>query len=122
MERAKQLTVSLPNKLGMLAKVCRVLADAKVNILAISVVEATEVGLVRLIVDDPRSGARALEEQKFSVIQTPVRLIELPNKLGALAEMAERLVQRKVNVDFIYGSTAFGRNKSILVIEAKSAK
>jgi len=93
-----------------------------VNILAIPVVEATEVGLVRLIVDDPRSGARALEEQKFSVIQTPVRLIELPNKLGALAEMAERLVQRKVNVDFIYGSTAFGRNKSILVIEAKSAK
>ena len=122
MQRAKQLTVPLPNKPGVLAKVCRLLAKAQVNILAISVVEATEAGLVRLIVDDARAGARALEEQGFTVIQTPVRLVELPNKVGALAEMTERLVERKVNVDFIYGSTAFGRNKSVLVIEAKSTK
>ena len=122
MQRAKQLTVSLPNKPGMLARVCRTLADANVNILALSVVEATEMGLVRLIVDDPRAGVKALEEQNLSVVQTPVRLVELPNKVGALAEMAERLVQRKVNVDFIYGSTALGRNKSVLVIEAKSTR
>ena len=84
MQRAKQLTVSLPNKPGMLAKVCRALADAKVNILAVSVVEATEMGLVRLIVDDPRTGAKVLEEQNFTVVQTPVRLIELPHKVGPL--------------------------------------
>ena len=51
-----------------------------------------------------------------------MRLIELPNKVGALAEMMERLAQRKVNVDFVYGSVAPGANDSVLVMEARSAK
>jgi len=122
MERAKQLTVSLPNKPGTLAKVCRALADGDVNIMAISVVDATEACLVRLIVDDARSGVKVLEDLKLEVVETPVRLIELPNKVGALAEMMERLAQRKVNVDFLYGSVAPGANDSVLVMEARSQK
>ena len=122
MERTKQLTVSLPNKPGTLAKVCRALADGDVNIMAISVVDATEACLVRLIVDDARSGVKVLEDLKLEVVQTPVRLIELPNKVGALAEMMERLAQRKVNVDFVFGSVAPGANDSVLVMEARSAK
>ncbi|MGD1000561.1 MAG: ACT domain-containing protein [Candidatus Brocadiia bacterium] len=122
MERTKQLTVSLPNKPGALAKVCRALADGDVNIMAISVVDATETCLVRMIVDDARSGVKVLEDLKLEVVETPVRLIELPNKVGALAEMMERLAQRKVNVDFVYGSVAPGANDSVLVMEARSAK
>ncbi len=122
MERTKQLTVSLPNKPGTLAKVCRALADGDVNIMAISIVDATETCLVRMIVDDARSGAKVLEDLKLEVVETPVRLIELPNKVGALAEMMERLAQRKVNVDFVYGSVAPGANDSVLVMEARSAK
>jgi hypothetical protein len=122
MERTKQLTVSLPNKPGMLAKVCRALADGDVNIMAISVVDATEACLVRIIVDDARAGVKVLEDLKLEVTQTPVRLIELPNKVGALAEMMERLAQRKVNVDFVYGSVSPGASESVLVMEAKSEK
>jgi len=122
MERTKQLTVSLPNRPGALAKVCRALADGDVNIMAISVVDATEACLVRLIVDDARSGVKVLEDLKLEVVQTPVRLVELPNKVGALAEMMERLAQRKVNVDFVFGSVAPGANDSVLVMEARSAK
>jgi hypothetical protein len=122
MERTKQLTVSLSNQPGTLAKVCRALADGDVNIMAISVVDAREACLVRLIVDDARAGAKVLEALKIEVVQTPVRLIELPNKVGALAEMLERLAARKVNVDFLYGSVSPGVNDSVLVMEARSEK
>ncbi len=122
MQRAKQLTLCLSNKPGTLAAACRALADAKVNILALSVSENTEASLVRMVVDDTRVGARALEEAGYGVIQTPVRLVELPNKVGALAEMTARLKERKVNISLIYGSAAAGRNKAVLVIEAASLK
>ena len=122
MERTKQLTVSLPNQPGTLAKVCRALADGDVNIMAISVVDAREACLVRIIVDDARAGVKVLEDLKLEVTQTPVRLIELPNKVGALAEMLERLALRKVNVDFLYGSVSLGANDSVLVMEARSEK
>jgi hypothetical protein len=79
-------------------------------------VDATEAGLVRQVVDDPRVGARALEGMNLTVVQTPVRLMDLPHKRGALAEMAERLGERKVNLNFAYGTAG----KSMLVIEARS--
>ena len=120
MERARQLTVCLPNKPGMLARICRCLADAKVNILAISVVESTEVGLIRMITSDAKAGATALEAAGIPVATTPVRLVELPNKVGALAEMTERLAKRKVNINFVYGSAMPGARKSFIVVEARS--
>ena len=120
MVRARQLTVCLPNKPGMLAEICRCLADAKVNILAISVVESTEVGLICMITSDAKAGVTALEAAGISVATTPVRLIELPNKVGALAEMAERLAKRKVNINFVYGSAMPGARKSVIVVEARS--
>ena len=119
MQRAKQLTVCLNNKPGMLAELCRVLANAKVSILAISVVDTAEAGLVRMVVDDPKTATRLLEAKGVSVIQSLVRLVELPNKVGALAELAERLGQRKVNIDYAYGSACGDKCACFLVLQAK---
>ena len=60
------------------------------------------------------AGVKVLEDLRLEVTQTPVRLIELPNKVGALAEMMERLAQRKVNVDFVYGTVSPGANFAAL--------
>ena len=120
MQRAKQLTVCLPNEPGALAKMCRALADAEVNIRAISVVDTTEAGLVRFVPDNAKTAVKTLAATGVPVIQTNVRLIELPNKIGALATMAERLSRRKVNINFLYGSTGATRGKAIIVMEAKA--
>ena len=121
MQRAKQLTVCLANEPGAIAGLCRCLADAKVNIRAITVVESTEAGVVRLVPDDARAATKALEGAGMEVIATTVRLIELPNKVGALAEAAERMAKRGMNVDFLYGSTGAGRGKAVLVVDAHKA-
>ena len=120
-KRAKQLTVCLPNKPGMLARVCRVLAEAKLNIRAISVADATEACLVRVVADDSKAAAKALEAEGIQVTQTAVRVVELPNKVGALAEWAERMSKRKVNVNYVYGSAPAAGRKAILVVEANSS-
>ena len=122
MQRATQITVCLPNKPGMLAMMCRCLAEARVNILAISVVDASEACLVRVVPDDAKAATKALDAKGIQTVQTSVRLVELPNKVGALAEMAERLAQRKVNIAFAYGSAEPGRGKAVLVMEARAAR
>ena len=122
MKRARQVTVCLPNKPGMLAKLCNALAEVKVNIVAISVVDTTEACLVRLVPDDARAAVSAIEAKGMSATTTPVRLVELPNKVGALAEMADRLSKRKVNINFAYGSAAPGRRNAIIVVEARKSQ
>ena len=116
METVRQISVSLENKSGMLAKLCRCLADRLINITAISVVETTEQGVVRLVVDKPDEAMSALKECALGSSQTNVLLIELPNEVGALADMTEKLTQRNININFVYGSTICGQAHAFIVL------
>jgi len=116
MGKTKQISVGLENKPGQLACVCRCLAARKINIIALSVAETTEQGVLRLVVDKPAEAIRALSESSLPFTATDVLLLELPNKVGVMAEAAEKLSQKKINVNFVYGSTGPGRGGKTFVV------
>ena len=116
MFRAKQLSVTLPHERGQLARLARCMADAKVNMLALSVLECTESGVVRLVVGKPEEGAKALKDAGMTFSKTDVLVATLPNKVGVLAEVSEKLAAEKVNINFVYGSTGKGRGPTLVVI------
>jgi len=122
MERTKQLSVSLENKPGRLAHLCRCLADRKINIIALSVSETSEQSLVRLVVDKPEEAVRMLKERPLTFSQTDVLLLEVPNRMGIVAEIAEKLSEKKMNINFVYGSTGRGRGKTFLVLGASNLR
>ncbi len=105
MPRTIQLSVNLPNEKGQMARLCRCIADAGINIRAVAVHDCAEAGTVRLVVDDPSGAADALSEAGLAFIETEVLVAELPNKVGALAEAAEKLAEAGVNIRYIYAST-----------------
>ncbi len=116
MKAATQFSVMLPNKPGELGKLCRRLARAKVNIVAISVAETTEQGVVRLVVDGVSAARDALKKSKLSFVTARVLLVDLPNEPGALAEAAGALAAKKVNVQFVYGSTGRAGEEAAVVV------
>ena len=116
MIRTKQFSVTLANRRGRLAKLSRSLADAKVNIIALSVLECTEVGTVRLVVDKPDAAAKALKDAGMPFNLTDVLVATLANKVGVFADVSEKLAKSGVNVNFVYGSTAKGRGQTHVVI------
>ena len=116
MKAATQFSVMLPNKPGELGKLCRRLARAKVNIVAISVAETTEQGVVRLVVDGVSAARDALKKSKLSFVTARVLLVDLPNEPGALAEAAGALAAKKVNVQFVYGSTVRAGEEVTVVV------
>ena len=120
MERVKQISVSLENKPGKLAHVCRCLADRKVNIIALSVAETSEQSLVRLVVDKPEAAVEMLKGCPLTFMQTDVLLLELPNRVGVMAELAQKLAAKRINIDFVYGSTGRGRGKTFVVLGASN--
>jgi len=121
MKKAKQISVSLANKPGRLAHFCGCLAERNINIIAISVAEATEQGLVRMVVDKPANALKMLNEYcPLTYSQTDVLLVELPNEVGALAKLADKLTARRININFVYGSTGLGAKKSYIVVGASN--
>jgi len=122
MPKTTQLSVSLENKPGQLACVCRALADFKVNIIALSVAETTEQGTLRLVVDKPDKAVQVLRDCGCGFTKTDVLLIELPNKVGVMAEIAEKLAAKKINVNFVYGSTGRVGGKTFIVLGTPNLK
>ena len=86
MAKVKQLTVSLENQPGRLAAAAKVLADAKVNILAVLCSSAGGQGSAQVVVDNITKAKKALSAAQFSYTEGTLEQVELPNKLGALAE------------------------------------
>jgi len=117
MRKAKQISVSLENKPGRLARLCECLAQKKINIIAISVAETSEQGVVRIVVDKPTAALKAIAVcGPMTCAERDVLLIDLPDRVGALAKMANKLAAKRINVDFVYGSTGLAGGKSCIVV------
>ena len=120
MKVVKEITVALANTPGSLAKMCSALAKAKVNIVAISVVESTTVSVVRLVADKPAAALKAVGALAATTSSKDVLALSLTNKPGELGKACAKLGKKRVNIDYVYGS-ATGRGKSIIVLSAGTA-
>ena len=116
MAKVKQLTVSLENRPGALAEVARVLADAKVNIVALLGSAAGTQGSAQLVLDNIGNAKKALNKAGTSYTEGTLEQFELSNKPGALAEAAEKLAKKWMNIDSAYATVASGTKKAVLLV------
>jgi hypothetical protein len=100
-----QLTVVIQNAPGKAADALSVLAKARLNVRAVSVVENADLGLLRLVVDNAAKAARLLKKKGLAVSSTPVLAVVVKNRPGALARMLAPLKAKKINVEYLYAST-----------------
>jgi len=121
MKVRKEITVALENTPGRLAHLTKCLADRKVNILAISVVESADMGLVRMVVDKPAEAMKMLSGCPMTVATGDVLEVSAPNKPGAIAGLAARLGKKRINIEYLYGTTV-GKGKANIIIKVKNVK
>ena len=104
-EKVEQIILFLANRPGVLADVCGHLADRKVNIRAITTVEATEAGVIRLVVDQPQLAKQILSEAGVTYTTSECLVLEMPNHPGGFARIARLLAYQGINIDYIYATT-----------------
>lgn len=104
----KQISVFIENKQGRLIAVTGCLADKDVNILALSVADTADFGILRLIVDKPQVAYEALKEAKFTVRETEVLGVATHDRPGGLNEALLALHAEGINVDYIYAFFGHG--------------
>lgn len=121
MPRTTQLTVSLKSRPGVLADLARTLADAGVNITALSADAVSGRGKIRVVANDPGLAKRALRRARYRASEEPVFVVRLSNKPGALARVAAKLAKARVNIRSAYATTA-GRRSATAVFTVGSPK
>jgi hypothetical protein len=98
----EQLSVFLANERGRLARMCRLLGDAGLNMHALVVADTQDYGVARVICDRPHTARGVLEREGFAVSVTRVIAAEVPDRPGALADALEALDAARINVEYVY--------------------
>ena len=113
-----QFSVFLVNKPGVLAQVTSALADAKLNVLAMTLVDSQEHGVLRVVTDDVPTTRAVLSKLNLPMTETEVLCIDLPNRPGALADVATLLGKNHININYAYVTSGApgGRTTGILKV------
>ena len=115
-ERGTQLALFLSNKPGTLARVCRALAEAEINIHALTISDTVDHSVVRMITSDPTKALMLLGEAGVLAIENEVLMIESDNEAGTLAEIAQRLAKASVNIEYAYLATSPRASKGLMIL------
>jgi hypothetical protein len=106
----------------MLARVCDALAKAKINIYAITTSDTVDHSVIRMVVSDPQKASFMFGERGTLVVEDEVLMIDGSNKPGSLADIANRLAEGGVNIEYCYCATSPNSKKGLLILRASDAK
>ena len=122
MELVAQFSIFLVNKPGVLAQVTRQLAQAKTNVVAMTMMDSSEHGVLRLVAGDPAKARAALKELNLPTTETDVLLVEMANRPGALADVCSRLAGAHINISYAYCTTGARGGKATSIFKVADTK
>ena len=106
------------NKPGVIAKVLGEFAQAKINIIAITMMDSVEHGVMRVVFDNPAKAREVLQKLNLPYNETGVLSVTLTNESGALASVAEKLAKNHINISYAYCTAGAkgGRTTGVLKV------
>jgi len=118
MEIATQFSIFMVNKPGVLAQLLGEFARAKINIVAMTVMDSVEHGVLRIVLAEPEKTREVLAKLNAPHNETDVLCVNLTNKPGALAIVTEKLAKEHINISYAYCTAGAkgGRTTGILKV------
>ena len=117
----KQLSVFLENREGRLDEVLKTLGANDVNIVALSLADTSDYGMLRMIVSDPVKGKAVLKEAGITSMLTDVVALRVPHATGSLSKAMHAIVEAGINVEYMY-AFANGADASAVLKSDDAAK
>jgi len=116
-EMGKELVLSVPNKMGTMANVAKILSDHGINVEGVAGYGMGAEAKIMIVADDVLRAAEALEKAGFKSIETKeVIVVELENKVGALKSLSAKLMDAKIDIKYLYGTTCSGGCAATMIV------
>ena len=113
---AYQLSIFVENKPGKLEKITKILSEKKINIRGITLANAGEFGIVKIIADNPDLAYTILKENNFTVSQRTILAVRIDDRSGSLHDLLTVLSSNNINIEDCYGvSIAYNKNAAIII-------
>lgn len=111
----QQLSVFLQNKSGKIAAITDALAQAKIDIRALSIADTTDFGILRMLVSDINAAKRVLDVQNCIVSVNEVVVVAVPDVPGGLARMLSLMAHNNIDIEYMYSLIDRGAQDAYMV-------
>lgn len=110
-----QISVFMENKKGRLSSLTRILADNGIDLVALSIADTADYGIMRAIVNDTPGAEKALRAAGFMVSTTRVLGVVVPDTPGGLSDVLEIFSRGDISVEYLYSFVRHqGKNALIM--------
>ena len=114
--KTKQLSIFVENKVGRLAEITKTMAEAGIDIRAISVADTSDFGILRLIVDNPDKAVESLRAANMTFSLTEVIGIGIQDKPGEFAKAMAVMAAADVTIEYLYAFISRDQGKASVIL------
>lgn len=112
----KQVSAFVENKTGRLTELADVLAEQHIDISALSLADAAEYGVVRMIVSDPERAVAALRENGVVCKITTAVAVAMEDIPGGFAGALHLLTDRGIEIKYMYACIGHTPGKALMIL------
>ncbi|MBN2331709.1 MAG: amino acid-binding protein [Deltaproteobacteria bacterium] len=113
--KLKQISIFLENSPGRLYEATKALGDAGINLRALTLAEAADYGVLRLLVSDVSKARRIMMEKHFPARVDEVVAVEIEDKAGSLAKALKPLMDANISVQYMYAFAGFTSASAVMI-------
>lgn len=117
-----QFSIFMVNKPGVLAQLLNVLAQEKINIVAMTMMDSVEHGVMRLVGQKSDVIRQTLQRLNMQFSETQVLCVNLPNHAGAFADVTNKLAVSHTNISYAYCTAGARGGRTTAVLKVADVK
>ena len=115
-----QLSVFVDNTPGALSDIAEVLANAGINLRALSIADTAEFGILRIIVDKPEETLALLKQAQFTCTITDMLAIQMDDRPGSMAKVIRLLADADISIEYAYAFTTARAGTAITIVRVEN--
>ena len=112
----RQISVFLENKPGQLAHLCRIIADAGIDLKALNIAETSDYGVLRIITDKPETTLSVLKRESLVCNSTVVVAVRVPDQPGGLAGILDIIAEHDISIEYMYSMLGGNGTSSAIMV------
>ena len=116
-----QIAVFLENQRGKVKGVTDVLKEAGINMLAVSIADTKDFGILRAITDNNEKAIKVLKSKGFVVLSNDLIGVEVDNKPGGLGEVLGILDELQIDIEYLY-SYVVSDGKAVILFKVSEVE
>ncbi len=120
--KVKEISFTMPNRIGLLSEVTTAIAGAKVNITAICAYAMENSAHFMLTIDSNAKGKKALALLGVGIEEKDVVEVEMANKPGELQKVAKKIADVGIDIEYMYGTAGKGKTSTCVFKTADNQK